>query len=100
MNFADFQPKMKELSNRPENLFELKATNSDWRVTKKGWPDFFCLKPDGTPACVEVNPRTKSGRTKKLKPEQVMVMKVLTAAGIECYVSDGVSLWRFDPTKH
>jgi Holliday junction resolvase len=55
-----------------------------WTVTKRGWPDFFCVK-DGEICVVEVKPR---GST-PMKKNQNLVMEKLKEHGITCY--------RYDP---
>lgn len=71
----------KRFSNKPEDAFRELAGQMGWRVTKRGWPDFFCETEDGEFAAVEVKPK----RTHLLKFEQFVVMKVLESFGIKCY---------------
>jgi len=86
-------------SNWAEGDFADLARRNGWEVTKRGWPDFLCFK-DGEFIAVEVKPRTVRGGHKKLKPEQVLVMRILSDHGIRCFVSDGKTLERFDAEKH
>lgn len=74
-----------DLTNRkPKNaaeaaLFELMEADG-WKVTKRGWPDFFCVR--GEELCaVEVKP---SKRT-PLKRNQLAVMGLLSAKGVRCF---------------
>jgi VRR-NUC domain len=53
-----------------------------WKVTKRGWPDFFCQLPDGRFAAVEVKPLEGH-----LTRPQLRCMRALTAAGIPCFVA-------------
>lgn len=85
--------------NEPEDKFELLALSKGWKPTKKGWPDFLCIDKDGKPFAVEVKPQTRNGM-KLLKREQVTCIEYLEAAGIPCFVSDGVNLDRYDPKFH
>ena len=73
---------------RPKNKTEGAAydylVSNGWSVTKRGWPDFFCIK-DGQMAVVEVKPR----RSNKLKWNQAVVMRMLIGHGVKCYRFDG-----------
>lgn len=51
-----------------------------WTLTKRGWPDFFCIR-DGEICCVEVKPHKWHG----LKRNQKTVMERLAAFGIKCF---------------
>ena len=91
---------MYERKNEPENLFDKMASAKGWNPTKRGWPDFLCWDDDG-PFCVEVKPQFKGGYgQKQLRKEQAATMRFLEAAGIRCYISDGVNMDRFDPKFH
>jgi hypothetical protein len=48
---------------------------------RRGWPDFWCIQPDGSLAVVEVKPKRSVG----LKPQQVAVLERLAALGIAAY---------------
>lgn len=87
--------------NTPERLFDELATGAGWRVTKRGWPDFLCFSKTGEMIAVEVKPRLSDGsRTKLLRVDQAACMDQLTAAGIRCFVSDGVTLEKYSKEKH
>lgn len=60
--------------------FEYLSSNG-WTVTKRGWPDFFCVK-DGAICAVEVKPK----KTSKLKQNQIAIMGELSAKGIRCFM--------------
>ena len=70
----------REYKNGAENEFCRAAEQHGWKVTKRGWPDFFCIR-NGVLICVEVKPY----RNKKFKKEQTMVMDFLVDKGIPCY---------------
>lgn len=69
----------------PKNKAEGECFNllrsKGWTVTKRGWPDFFCVK-DGAICAVEVKPR----KTSNLRKHQIAVMGELSARGIRCYL--------------
>ena len=89
-----------ERQNGPERAFEEMAGRKGWNATKRGWPDFICFDEQGMFA-VEVKPRMRPrAGMKQLKREQVIVMDVLTAHGIRCFVSDGETLEPYDPKAH
>ena len=67
--------------NRAEGeCFDLLRKNG-WTPTKRGWPDFFCLK-DGKVCAIEVKPHKGS----LLKQNQIAVMGILSSFGIPCYL--------------
>jgi len=66
--------------NRPEAECWGIMESKGYRVTKRGWPDLFCMK-DGKMVAVEVKP----AKYAHLKSSQVDVMSALASAGIECY---------------
>jgi hypothetical protein len=68
-------------NNAAESLFFEKATAAGWEVSKRGWPDFFCIRGD-TVMVVEVKPDAAKG----LKDQQRAVLEALARHGIECYV--------------
>jgi len=71
-------------------------TADGWKLTKRGWPDFFCVK-DGRVAAVEVKPHKRS----PLKRNQAVVMGLLSRAGIDCYKwtpDGGMELLTFEET--
>lgn len=71
----------KRPGNKSEAAFFDFAESQDWVITKKGWPDFFCFKPDGSVLLVEI----KGARSRHLKAWQWKVMEALSKAGIACY---------------
>ena len=72
--------------NEAEGLCFDKLTEGGWDVSKKGWPDFFCMR-DGEIIAVEV----KRHRGQRLKKPQVRVLRALVEHGIPCYRFDGDS---------
>lgn len=52
-----------------------------WTPTKRGWPDFFCVKGDQVCA-VEVKP----SKSQALKRNQIIIMGALSAKGIRCFL--------------
>ena len=67
--------------NEAEGLFFDKMRQAGWGLTKRGWPDFFCVNDKGEVCCVEVKPTG----AQRLKNNQAQVMRALSAAGIKCY---------------
>lgn len=69
---------------KPKNSAEAMCydtmTEQGWTVTKRGWPDFFCMK-DGEICVVEVKPRA----TTPIKPNQKVIMDKLKEHGIACF---------------
>lgn len=60
--------------------FELLRKNG-WTPTKRGWPDFFCVR--GNEVCaVEV----KRSKQQALKQNQLVIMGILPAFGIRCFL--------------
>lgn len=86
--------------NAHEHAFQKKAAAKGYFVTKRGWPDFFCLDLQGRPFVVEVKPRRKDGRTHRLRKSQSLVLQHFRKLGVRCYVSDGATLEPYDPAKH
>ena len=71
-------------SRRPKNgaerLFHERAEANGWRVTRRGWPDFFCWNEDGNFFAVEIKrPR------QRLKKHQAAVLQILADHGIPAY---------------
>jgi protein gp37 len=66
--------------NEAEGIFWDESLETGWELTKRGWPDFFCLR-DGEMRVVEIKP---SG-DQDLKAAQLIVMQALTAYGVPCY---------------
>ena len=74
-----------DASRKPKNqaegkCFDLLSTNG-WKVTKRGWPDFFCVK-NGEVCAVEVKPSKHC----PLKKNQLVIMGLLSANGIKCFL--------------
>ena len=69
---------------RPVNLAEAKffdmMNKKGWELTKRGWPDFACMK-DGQLVLVEVKPK----RGHRLKSWQRRIMVELIKCGVKCY---------------
>jgi hypothetical protein len=83
------------MTNSTERSFAKLAIENGWEITKRGWPDFFCVK-DGEIICVEVKPISKdTGNLVPIKESQAAVMNALTDAGIRCFVSDGKRLIKY-----
>ena len=83
--FYELSPR--SYSNESERQFIEQALKKGWIVTRKGWPDYLCVKTDPLTkkeslVLVEVK------RSKKDKPrkEQLKVMRLLAAYGVPCYV--------------
>ncbi len=67
--------------NIPEENFCRFIEDLGFTPTKRGWPDFICINPDGKFIIVEV----KDTKTHPLKKEQLAIMKILAGAGIPTY---------------
>jgi hypothetical protein len=93
---------MKRRGNRHEDDFEKFAHEKNWSVTKSGWPDFFCVKPDGSIAVVEIKgaSRRTPAELRKLSKAQGVIMAALQDAGIECFLSDGIYLEPYERKQH
>lgn len=86
LNGLPFEFKRMHPSNCPKNsseaLFWKWAKDHGYTPTKKGWPDFFIVRPGTNEvACVEVKPQY--GRN--LKHHQRIVALTLAAYGIPCF---------------
>ena len=96
-------PMPRLLLNKIEAEFQRLASSKGWIITKRGWPDFLCITPDGVVA-VECKPRFKRKGSLQLfqllKREQAAVFDILESAGIPCFVSDGVDLECYTPAIH
>lgn len=66
--------------NPAEGKFFEEANAKGWTVSKRGWPDFFCVK-DGNIILVEV----KKHRGRNLKRSQLTVLRSLARYGVPCY---------------
>ena len=67
--------------NEAEGKFFDAAFAAGWRASKRGWPDFFLTRDDGSIACVEV----KADARHPLKREQRQVMEALSSYGVPCF---------------
>jgi hypothetical protein len=68
-------------SNPSERRFAEEMHGRGWIVSKRGWPDFFCVgRRTGQVVLVEVKPAAHY----KLKREQLAVLKTLAAYGVPC----------------
>jgi hypothetical protein len=67
--------------NAAERAFYEAARARGWEVSKRGWPDFFCIREGGEVALVEVKPHADRG----LKTEQSAVLRALARYGVPCY---------------
>lgn len=75
----DVAESKKPKNNAEGQLYEI-MTARGWTVTKRGWPDFFCVK--GNKVCaIEVKPH----KHHPLRRNQLAVMGALSAYGISCY---------------
>ena len=70
---------------KPKNVAEAACydtmTADGWTLTKRGWPDFFCVR-GGEFCAVEVKPHKNSA----LKRNQLAVMGMLSAKGVKCFM--------------
>jgi hypothetical protein len=67
--------------NEGEYAFRDFAIEQGFSYSKRGWPDFFCTDKNGNIFVVEVKPTAR----RNLKPEQLTVLKALSAAGIPAF---------------
>ena len=63
---------------KAEPLFTEWATSRGWRSLKRGWPDFLCIKPDGSVVVVEVMGHS----SENLSPHQETMMALLADLGM------------------
>lgn len=76
--------------------------NDGWFLTKRGWPDYLIVSPDGKLSLVEVKNGhgAISGLYHQLKPEQIFVLALLQRKGFDVNLSDGKrGLVRFDAER-
>lgn len=66
--------------NTAERGLQEKMESLGWEVTKRGWPDFVCVKDDKI-IFVEV----KKDAMNPLRREQRRLMEILHAAGLACF---------------
>ena len=71
----------KRYKNKSEDEFAKHARLLGWEVTKTGYPDFICYKPNGDIVLVEIKPNTKQ----RLKLGQQRFMNTISSKGIACY---------------
>ena len=67
--------------NEAERRCYLKLQKEGWVISKRGWPDFFCMR-DGKIIVVEV----KRSNQKYLRAHQYEVMQALSGFGVECFL--------------
>src|SRR3990167_6088355 len=72
---------MPEHPTNSEADFTEWATSQGWRSLRRGWPDYLCVKPDGSVIVVEVKGRA----TENLSPFQEEMMEILAALGMPTY---------------
>jgi len=70
----------RKLKNQAERAFQEWAEHRGITVSKRGWPDFFCLTADGI-MLVEVKKTAKTN----LKRSQRLVLTRLARFGIPCF---------------
>lgn len=73
---------MKTYRNEAEQKFAETARQNGWFVTKRGWPDFFCVHEDGSIMLVEVKPYEHS----RPKLSQQRILDALGEAGVDVRV--------------
>src|SRR5271154_4401387 len=67
--------------NVSERAFQVWAEAQGWTITKRGWPDFFCVNHEGKIVLVEV----KTTNKRLLRQHQYTILTRLAAFGIPCY---------------
>lgn len=72
---------IKAPANKAEAMCFEELQREGWTATKRGWPDFFCVR-GGEICAVEVKPHKDS----KLKRNQIAVMGLLADRGIPCFM--------------
>lgn len=78
---CDDMAKTKAPKNEAENACFMDLSALGWTATKRGWPDFFCVR-NGEIMAVEVKPR----KGHPLKANQAVIMGLLADHGIPCYL--------------
>ena len=76
---CDDMAKTKAPKNEAENACFMELSALGWTATKRGWPDFFCVR-NGEIMAVEVKPR----KGHPLKANQAVIMGLLADHGIPC----------------
>jgi hypothetical protein len=79
-----------------ERLARARLRQRGWQVTKRGWPDFFCVDTQGRVVVVEVK-----GPSDRLTWYQATILEALQRAGMPCFVAHvrrggTMGLLRFD----
>ncbi len=75
--------------NRAEQAFLIEVQQQGWEASKRGWPDFFCVRGVGGNEIMLVE--VKSRRDVGLSRDQFLVLTTLARFGIPCYCwVDGV----------
>lgn len=72
------ETEMIKFSNDTEALLYEQLTQKGWKILKKGWPDFACIK-DGELMLIEVKPK----RSHSLKKEQLQMLLIFAEHGIK-----------------
>ena len=75
------------VANTAEQAFLDLAHRVGWHVTKSGWPDFFCVTPDGKLVLVEIKPKGTYP-----SQHQQAVLKLLALHGLDVRISRGDDL--------
>ncbi len=90
MPYGEYEP-----WNESEKKFWNRAHEKGWEIHYRGWPDFFCILPNGRICLVEV----KRKENHHLKPLQDIIMRKFSEFGIDCfkYTPDRISLKRIGP---
>jgi hypothetical protein len=84
--FDEFKERQKGYRNTAEQAFTEEARALGWKVTKRGWPDFLCISPNGRVEAVEVKPKD----TCNLSKVQNVAARALEKLGLK------VRLWTPD----
>jgi len=72
--------------NKAETAFRKWARKKEWRILKRGWPDFMAVRPDGKAIVIEVKDSNDS-----LHWEQLVILVILNTHGLDVRVSDGTT---------
>lgn len=75
----------KRPKNEAEAAFYDMMISKGWKVSKRGWPDFFCWN-EAAQKIILVEVKPKKGR--RLKYHQFFIMRELSKFGVECYKWD------------
>lgn len=74
----------------PERKFIAKMRKLDWRLIKRGWPDFFCFSKVGDKLAIMLV-EVKKSKKDKLSPEQEFILKCFNSLGIPSFRYDHLS---------